>query len=486
MMIPPRRGARLLRMTVSVVWILALGILVGCSDDDDPSAPPQSTPPVIQSISPDTVVIGTTAVIRGERFGSTRGSSDVLFGSRTAQSLTWSTNKILAVVPDNAASGNLSVVVGGEKSNNHPYQVAAMAPHIDALHPSTGEVGESVRIQGRLFGVQKRTGTVHFGEVEATTTAWTDTTIDVVVPQSATTGMVHVTARDLASNEVLFTVTSVAAPLIESVDPDSGLPGAAVVITGTGFGVPKGLHTGSVHIGAADATTTSWTDTRIEAIVPDDAVPGNQMVQVFVDDVPSNSYPFKVLQEAAPVVITRLEPARTTVSDIITIYGTGFRMESEEPVVTFQGPTGRIPTTITVWDEESMRVWVPQGAVDGPVTVQFGEDLSNEVFFSVAPRRITFTNDVKPLFQAKGCLGCHAGAGASGNLSLETKATTMSSGSDHGPVVILRNSAESIIVQKVGPNPPFGSRMPLGCTTNCMTDEEILILSDWIDQGGDN
>ena len=198
------------------------------------------------------------------------------------------------------------------------------------------------------------------------------------------------------------------------------------------------------------------------------------------------SFPFKVLQAEVPVVITRLEPARTTVSDIITIYGTGFRSETLDPIVTFQGAQGRIGTTITVWTEGSIRAWVPQGAVDGPVVVQFGDAVSEGVFFSVAPQRYTYTGHIRPLFVAKGCLGCHSGAGPEANLNLETKALALRGNSDHGPVVQIRNGPGSIIVHKLGPNPPFGSRMPLGCTSGCLTAAEILMVSDWIDEGVDN
>ncbi len=474
------------RPALTALAVLAICVIAGagCSDDKGKTTTPGSDPPVLASIRPDTVVAGTTAHVRGEKFGATRGSSQLYFGGQSAQSLTWSETKILAVVPDGATTGELSLVVDGETSNKIPYEAGNLPPEIERIEPTESETGGTIRFEGRLFGVSKKDSKVYFGAAEATTVSWADTVIQAVVPEDAQTGNVTVVARDLESDPVPFTLLAPVDPIIDAVIPDSAFVGAGVVISGRNF-TTLGAG-GQVRIGGAPAAISSWSDTEIEASVGDLAAPGIGVVTVTINDRTSNGFPFKVLQAAEPVVITRLEPPRTTVGDIITIWGTGFRSETLDPIVTFQGAQGRIPTTVTVWSETSIRVWVPQGAVDGPVVVQFGEEISEGFFFSVAPRRITFTNDVRPLFEEKGCLGCHSGSFPSANLNLETKAQLLTSDSDHTPVVIVRNAAESILVQKVGPEPPFGDRMPLGCTTNCMVDEEILILSDWVDQGTDN
>jgi len=474
-----------LRALRNLIPFLAAVALVagGCSDDDN-STEPVVDRPAISSLSPDTVTAGTTVLVRGTRFGATRGASQLLFGGLNAQSLTWSDTRVLAVVPDGVANGNLIAVVGGVESSPFAYRAANRPPFIDSINPTSAEVGGTILFRGERFGVLQGNHVVRFGAIEATATAWSDTLLQATVPAGAASGMVQVTARGLASNEVPFTLLEPLEPAITAVEPDSGLPGVSVRIDGQHFGA--GAAPSKVRIGGVDAETTAWTDTRIDAIVPAGAVPGNVTIQVTAGNLSSNGFPFKVLQESEPVVITRLEPWRTTTGDIITIYGTGFRNQTLDAVITFQGANGRIPTTMTSWGQGSMRAWVPQGAVDGPVVVQFGEEISDGVDFSVAPRRISFTNDVHPLFEAKACLECHSGPGAEANLRLTTKFDATRSDSDHGPVVVFRNSADSPLVQKVGPNPPFGARMPFGCETNCLSDEEILLIADWIDQGGDN
>jgi hypothetical protein len=54
-------------------------------------------------------------------------------------------------------------------------------------------------------------------------------------------------------------------------------------------------------------------------------------------------------------------------------------------------------------------------------------------------------------------------------------------GGVNGPAVIPRRSGSSNLVRKLGPNPPFGVRMPQGGPY--LSDAQILRIADWIDQG---
>lgn len=90
---------------------------------------------------------------------------------------------------------------------------------------------------------------------------------------------------------------------------------------------------------------------------------------------------------------------------------------------------------------------------------------------------ISFRNDIKPIFQARGCLGCHGG---SGGLFLDTVPNILTTG-DHAPVVVPGNSSGSILIKKLGTPPPFGSRMPLG--GQALPSAEIQRIAQWIDEG---
>jgi hypothetical protein len=63
-------------------------------------------------------------------------------------------------------------------------------------------------------------------------------------------------------------------------------------------------------------------------------------------------------------------------------------------------------------------------------------------------------------------------------------------GGEHGKAVTPGKGAESIIIKKLGPEPPFGKTMPVvkkrqqaEGVVNKLTEEELKILVQWIDEG---
>jgi hypothetical protein len=95
---------------------------------------------------------------------------------------------------------------------------------------------------------------------------------------------------------------------------------------------------------------------------------------------------------------------------------------------------------------------------------------------------VSFSRDIRPIFVDPriGCLGCHGGTN---NLFVGTQADLLRGGL-HGPAIVPGNSAASVLVQKIGPNPPFGARMPFGGTP--LPDSTIQRIKNWIDQGALN
>jgi hypothetical protein len=89
----------------------------------------------------------------------------------------------------------------------------------------------------------------------------------------------------------------------------------------------------------------------------------------------------------------------------------------------------------------------------------------------------SFKNDVRPIFTLYGCDGCHGGT----NRLWVTSVDSLKKGGQHGPAVIPGNSAASILVQKISPTPPFGSRMPLNSTP--VSDNAQATIKKWIDEG---
>ncbi len=103
---------------------------------------------------------------------------------------------------------------------------------------------------------------------------------------------------------------------------------------------------------------------------------------------------------------------------------------------------------------------------------------------------VSFSRDVLPIFK-RNCLPCHAEDNFNpSELSLDSRELLMAGGK-HGVPVVPGNAEKSILYQKIGPNPPFGDRMPLDpkkkrgepSSSKPMTEQEIRIIREWIEGG---
>ena len=88
---------------------------------------------------------------------------------------------------------------------------------------------------------------------------------------------------------------------------------------------------------------------------------------------------------------------------------------------------------------------------------------------------ISFSEDIYPIF-VESCIYCH---GTDGGLSLESYNEIMNSN-----IITINNSDQSILVQKLNNNPPFGSQMPLG--SEPLNEAKIELIETWINEGAIN
>lgn len=93
------------------------------------------------------------------------------------------------------------------------------------------------------------------------------------------------------------------------------------------------------------------------------------------------------------------------------------------------------------------------------------------------PDSASFSAHVIPVFLRHSCLTCH---GSEGGLSVSSVPNLLAGGL-HGPAVIAGSADSSLLIQKVGPAPPIGSRMPEGGMPLSARDIELLRL--WVNQG---
>jgi hypothetical protein len=89
---------------------------------------------------------------------------------------------------------------------------------------------------------------------------------------------------------------------------------------------------------------------------------------------------------------------------------------------------------------------------------------------------ISYTSDVKPLFDKYGCTNCHGG---NGGLFVSPYANLFTTG-NHTPVVVAGDT-NSVLVKKIKGIAGFGSQMPLGGPV--MTASDLNTIMQWINNG---
>jgi hypothetical protein len=243
---------------------------------------------------------------------------------------------------------------------------------VNGVVSSTGPVGASLTIQGSGFGTTQGFSTATLNGIAVAgngvkPTSWSDTSIVVTIPNTATSGPVIVKVSGVSSNSVTFNIGA----LISSISATTAPVGNTITITGAGFGTAGG----TVTFGGATATTSSWTATSIQAQVPNAATAGPIIVSV--GGQASNGMAFT----PAPV-ITSISPGSGVGGTALTITGTG--LGSSQGSVTFNST----PATIQSWGLNSITVLVPSNGTGGAnnVVVTVNGISSTAVSFTVIPQ----------------------------------------------------------------------------------------------------
>ncbi|MFA6569768.1 MAG: IPT/TIG domain-containing protein, partial [Bacteroidota bacterium] len=158
---------------------------------------------------------------------------------------------------------------------------------------------------------------------------------------------------------------------IISVNPNKGLVGDEITISGIGFGSSQG--TSIVSFSGANATQyISWSDTQIKVKVPTGAVTGT--VFITVNGKKSNEVAFAI--EANPIILTSINPNSAKIGDAVTLTGNGFGSNRGSNYVSFNGTNA---TEYTNWSDTQIVCKVPNGAPSGQVTVTVDGSSSNGV-----------------------------------------------------------------------------------------------------------
>ena len=130
-----------------ILVVLSVGMfIVSCSSDDNGTTTPTPTKPTISGFTPSSGPVGTQVTINGTNFSATAASNTVKIGATTATVSAATATKLTISVPQGAATGAVSVAVGGQTVTGNTFtvteaEVQNSAPVI-TNQTTTTEVGE--------------------------------------------------------------------------------------------------------------------------------------------------------------------------------------------------------------------------------------------------------------------------------------------------------------------------------------------------------
>jgi hypothetical protein len=246
--------------------------------------------PALTTLAPTSGLVGSSVVLTGNNFGPAQENSLVTFNGAPAVTIAWSNTSITALVPPTGTTGPVMVVRGGVSTVGLPFTVIpSPPPTLTSLTITTGPVGTPLTVIGTNFGATQGTSVLTFNGIVATPTSWSATSIGTTVPVGATTGPVHVVVLGQTSNNLTFTVT--VAPVLTSLNFNTGPVGTSVTLTGQHFGSVQ--NSSLVFFNGVPATSyPAWSDTSVTTAVPTGATTGP--VTILVLGLTSNGITFTV------------------------------------------------------------------------------------------------------------------------------------------------------------------------------------------------
>ncbi|HEU4509802.1 MAG TPA: IPT/TIG domain-containing protein [Pyrinomonadaceae bacterium] len=389
-----------------------------------PSFPANFTAiPKIDSVNPNAGGATTAVTILGSSFGITPGASTITFHGVTAQPTTWTDTSISVPAPAGVTTGAVVVTVNAIASNGVNFAVSTTG----SLAGTITQTGNGSPINGALIEVMQG-GVVLSSSTSGANGSYTISTLNtgtydmrvsatgyeavtqssiVIGPNLTTTAnkslavdapgeitYVHdelgrlsgvVTASEKVSyayddvgNLLSISRGSSATVSIIEFTPNSGGPGAAVTIFGTGFSATPGQNT--VTFNGVAATVTSVGKTHIVTTVPPGATTGPISVTTPLGTGVSNTA--FVIGSSAPT-ISSFNPTSGSTGTSVVISGTNFDPTFYNNKTKFN----RGDSDVTAGTTSSLTTTVPSTAASGRITVQSpeGSVVSTDDFFVPPP-----------------------------------------------------------------------------------------------------
>jgi uncharacterized repeat protein (TIGR01451 family) len=328
--------------------------------------------PAIAQLTPAQGRFGTLVTISGQRLAAGSAPPQVRFNGVAAPVVSSSASTLTVRVPAGASTGPVQVITADGGARSQQEFTVYQLPTIISVAPAEGVVGTVLTLTGTAFSPLAAQDTVWIGGVAAPVQQASPTTLQVVVPPGAATGLVQLaTLGGQASSAQPFTVW--APPALLSFSPARGKAGDVVTLTGSSF-APAARD--EVTFGAGVAPVVQASSSSLQVRVPATAESGKIRVQT-PGGLAISSTDFTFLPAPGLRAFT---PGTGTVGEIITLTGTNFLVDGRPDTVFFN----QQPAVVLSASATTTTVRVPYGATSGPLTMAgTGGRTSSPVSFTV-------------------------------------------------------------------------------------------------------
>ncbi|WP_421762847.1 IPT/TIG domain-containing protein [Ekhidna sp.] len=235
--------------------------------------------PEIISVSPIKSACGTAITINGSNFSTLESGNKVYFGDIPAQVVSYSSGKIIAIVPNGLSPDPLKirVEVAGQMSISST-NFDSESPIVSSFSPTSGTDNDEITIVGSNFGNSPEGVKVFFDELEANVVSVISNKIIATVPANISTSEVDLIVEvGCSAPDVSAVKFHRLAPEITDFNPKSVSCSEIVTITGSNFGTA--LNANKVLINGNEVTIIGATSNALEVLVPI-GVDGSYNIQV--------------------------------------------------------------------------------------------------------------------------------------------------------------------------------------------------------------
>jgi hypothetical protein len=282
----------------------------------------------------------------------------------------WSTmDSILFELPESLPGGEREVMVEAGGIKSAPRSIV-IEPRLEYYSKDSGHGGTSITLTGTNFGDSEVYGRVLVGDVEASISSWSGTSITFLVPNTVRSGAqtVRLEVGGLSAGTAPFQVL----PTLQSITPAMGYETSSIILTGGNFGSAS-MGSDNVVFNATSARILDWKPQQITLQPPIGLRAGSFDISVVVAGLSTISREF-VLQHR----IDALSSGVGVEGDVITISGSAFGPSQSDGVVRIGGAVA----TVFSWGASSIQVQVPPAAPLGPtlLTIEIGGEVVSATF----------------------------------------------------------------------------------------------------------